>query len=65
MDEKIGPDVQKLHSFSDLVDSEKISVSDSDLLSICVVGASGDLAKKKVFPSLFSLYYKGYLPKVM
>lgn len=64
MDEKIGSDIPKLHTSSDLIDSEKISVQDSDLLSICVVGASGDLAKKKVFPSLFALYYKGYLPKV-
>ncbi len=29
-----------------------------------VVGASGDLAKKKIFPALFALYYEGTLPKV-
>ena len=29
-----------------------------------VVGASGDLAKKKIFPSLFALYYEGTLPAV-
>ncbi len=28
-----------------------------------VVGASGDLAKKKTYPSLFALYNTGYLPK--
>lgn len=33
-------------------------------LSICVVGASGDLAKKKIFPALFALYYDNHLPKV-
>jgi len=33
------------------------------MLSIVVLGASGDLAKKKVFPALFALYYKGHLPK--
>lgn len=28
-----------------------------------VVGASGDLAKKKIFPALFALYYGGMLPQ--
>ena len=32
-------------------------------LSIVVVGASGDLAKKKIFPALFALYYENMLPK--
>ena len=32
-------------------------------LSICVVGASGDLAKKKIFPALFALYIEGMLPE--
>lgn len=32
-------------------------------LSVVVVGASGDLAKKKIFPALFALYYEGLLPK--
>lgn len=30
-------------------------------LSVVVVGASGDLAKKKIFPALFALYYEGLL----
>ncbi|KAI0796630.1 glucose-6-P dehydrogenase [Abortiporus biennis] len=30
---------------------------------IIVLGASGDLAKKKTFPALFGLYRNGYLPK--
>jgi glucose-6-phosphate 1-dehydrogenase len=30
---------------------------------IVVLGASGDLAKKKTFPALFALYSQGYLPK--
>lgn len=34
-------------------------------VSITVVGASGDLAKKKIFPALFALYYEGCLPKVL
>lgn len=33
-------------------------------LSIVVVGASGDLAKKKILPALFALYYENMLPKV-
>lgn len=32
-------------------------------LSVVVVGASGDLARKKVFPALFSLYSQGLLPE--
>jgi len=31
-------------------------------LSICVLGASGDLARKKTYPALFALYSKGFLP---
>ena len=31
-------------------------------LDIVVVGASGDLARKKIFPALFSLYSQGLLP---
>ncbi|KAK3404313.1 hypothetical protein EUGRSUZ_K00618 [Eucalyptus grandis] len=36
----------------------------SDLTySITVVGASGDLAKKKIFPAIFALFYEDCLPK--
>jgi len=31
-------------------------------LSIVVVGASGDLARKKTYPALFSLFCHGLLP---
>lgn len=34
------------------------------ILSVTVVGASGDLAKKKIFPALFALFYEDCLPKV-
>ncbi|KAJ0258665.1 hypothetical protein HA466_0074200 [Hirschfeldia incana] len=34
-------------------------------VSITVVGASGDLAKKIIFPALFALHYEGCLPKVI
>ncbi|CAI5713719.1 unnamed protein product [Hyaloperonospora brassicae] len=32
-------------------------------LTVFVIGASGDLAKKKTYPSLFALYTSGYLPE--
>ncbi|KAK4794732.1 hypothetical protein SAY86_012726 [Trapa natans] len=31
-------------------------------LSIAVIGATGELAKGKIFPALFALYYSGFLP---
>jgi glucose-6-phosphate 1-dehydrogenase len=30
---------------------------------IVVLGASGDLAKKKTFPAIFALFQQGLLPK--
>eukprot|EP00850_Spirogloea_muscicola_P004483 SM000019S05027 [mRNA] locus=s19:524152:528456:- [translate_table: standard] len=39
------------------------NVGSATAVSITVVGASGDLAKKKIFPALFALYYEEYLPK--
>ncbi|VFQ60510.1 unnamed protein product [Cuscuta campestris] len=36
---------------------------EESMLSITIVGASGDLAKKKIFPALFALYYEDCLPK--
>ncbi|KAI7728800.1 hypothetical protein M8C21_033776 [Ambrosia artemisiifolia] len=32
-------------------------------LSVTIVGASGDLAKKKIFPALFALFYEDCLPQ--
>ncbi|KAG9158245.1 hypothetical protein Leryth_000387 [Lithospermum erythrorhizon] len=37
------------------------SVNETGCLSIIVLGASGDLAKKKTFPALFNLYRQGFL----
>lgn len=34
----------------------------NDALTVFVVGASGDLAKKKTYPSLFALFKTAYLP---
>lgn len=41
----------------------RCSVSDEQSLHVCVVGASGDLSRKKIFPALYSLYAKEYLPE--
>ena len=35
---------------------------DPHSLSIVVVGASGDLARRKIFPALFALHCQGFLP---
>jgi glucose-6-phosphate 1-dehydrogenase len=45
-------------------DLAALSKDDEASVSITVVGASGDLAKKKIFPALFALYYEDCLPKV-
>ena len=37
------------------------NVPETGCLSIIVLGASGDLAKKKTFPALFNLYRQGFL----
>lgn len=44
-------------SFSKDIDN----VTETGCLSIIVLGASGDLAKKKTFPALFNLYRQGFL----
>ncbi|PKI79099.1 hypothetical protein CRG98_000391, partial [Punica granatum] len=38
------------------------SFPETGCLSVIVLGASGDLAKKKTFPALFNLYRQGFLP---
>lgn len=40
-----------------------MQTNQSGQLSIVVVGASGDLAVKKIFPALFSLYCRNLLPE--
>jgi glucose-6-phosphate 1-dehydrogenase len=35
----------------------------SEAVSFIIVGASGDLAKKKIYPALFSLFCQGLLPE--
>ncbi|XP_042498801.1 glucose-6-phosphate 1-dehydrogenase, cytoplasmic isoform-like [Macadamia integrifolia] len=46
-------------SFSDAKDLDL--VPETGCLSIVVLGASGDLAKKKTFPALFNLFRQGFL----
>lgn len=36
----------------------------SNSLSIAVIGTTGELARRKIFPALFALYYSGFLPEV-
>lgn len=43
--------------------TKKISLRPNKPVTIVVFGASGDLAKKKTFPALFSLFYHNLLPK--
>lgn len=41
-----------------------MDVSGKPSLCISVIGATGELAKSKIFPALFALYYSGFLPEV-
>ncbi|XXG41619.1 hypothetical protein AAC387_Pa01g2050 [Persea americana] len=45
-----------------MAECREVDKGDSTV-SITVVGASGDLAKKKIYPALFALYYENCLPK--
>jgi glucose-6-phosphate 1-dehydrogenase len=54
------PSAITVEEFEDLA---SLSQDDEASVSITVVGASGDLAKKKIFPALFALYYEDCLPK--
>ncbi|XP_047334257.1 glucose-6-phosphate 1-dehydrogenase, cytoplasmic isoform [Impatiens glandulifera] len=54
--------VEKRLSFrSESFSKELGIVNETGCLSIIVLGASGDLAKKKTFPALFNLYRQGFL----
>ena len=45
------------------VSADAIRDPDTGFLSFVVLGASGDLAKRKIIPALFALYYEGLLPE--
>ncbi|KAK4791134.1 hypothetical protein SAY86_031547 [Trapa natans] len=54
----------KYESLSFPSSEERKNLNENDAtISIVVVGASGDLAKKKIFPALFSLFYEDCLPE--
>eukprot|EP00882_Tetradesmus_deserticola_P002300 GHRQ01002455.1.p1 GENE.GHRQ01002455.1~~GHRQ01002455.1.p1 ORF type:complete len:526 (+),score=252.21 GHRQ01002455.1:167-1744(+) len=53
----------RLHSMASFRDDWDCKIAPDITLSIVVLGASGDLAKKKTFPALFALYKQGFLPK--
>ncbi|XP_058738478.1 inactive glucose-6-phosphate 1-dehydrogenase 4, chloroplastic-like isoform X1 [Vicia villosa] len=40
-----------------------MDVSREPSLCIAVIGATGELARGKIFPALFALYYSGFLPE--
>ncbi|KAK9794959.1 hypothetical protein WJX73_003563 [Symbiochloris irregularis] len=44
-------------------DEKKPHVPDDICLNVVVLGASGDLAKKKTFPALYTLFYRKHLPE--
>lgn len=62
--------VEALKVLAPTVGSSEASASDRDnvkckvpqqlCFTVVVLGASGDLAKKKTFPALFKLYSRGY-----
>nr|GMD48380.1 glucose-6-phosphate 1-dehydrogenase 4, chloroplastic isoform X1 [Ipomoea batatas] len=50
-----------ISNVSSLTDGTQIGRSPA--ISIAVIGATGELARRKIFPALFSLYYSGQLPQ--
>ncbi|MCI17585.1 glucose-6-phosphate 1-dehydrogenase 4 chloroplastic-like, partial [Trifolium medium] len=43
--------------------TSRLDVSGEPSLCIAVIGATGELARGKIFPALFALYYSGFLPE--
>ncbi|GMH12566.1 hypothetical protein Nepgr_014407 [Nepenthes gracilis] len=64
-DDLPGSPIAKEHTMPQVEGSLPIaeSVREQPTLSITIVGASGDLAKKKIFPALFALFYEDCLPE--
>ncbi|GMJ05498.1 glucose-6-phosphate dehydrogenase 2 [Hibiscus trionum] len=62
--EKLERDLMSVTSSKEWDEKAGFDINENEsTVSITVVGASGDLAKKKIFPALFALYYEGCLPK--
>ncbi|XP_010926813.1 glucose-6-phosphate 1-dehydrogenase, chloroplastic isoform X2 [Elaeis guineensis] len=60
---KVENGVSSAISAEEYRDLAGLSTRENSTVSITVVGASGDLAKKKIFPALFALYYEDCLPE--
>ncbi|KAF5195530.1 Glucose-6-phosphate 1-dehydrogenase [Thalictrum thalictroides] len=61
---KLKDDLSSIASIKEVREATSFDSNEHDsTVSIIVVGASGDLAKKKIFPALFALYYEDCLPK--
>ncbi|XP_058076241.1 inactive glucose-6-phosphate 1-dehydrogenase 4, chloroplastic isoform X2 [Magnolia sinica] len=52
------PSLQEISSYNSENQSGRVPS-----LCIAVIGATGELARHKVFPALFALYYNGFLPE--
>lgn len=61
---KVENGVSSAISAEEYRDLAGLSTRENSVVSITVIGASGDLAKKKIFPALFALYYEDCLPEV-
>ncbi|XP_038985836.1 glucose-6-phosphate 1-dehydrogenase, chloroplastic-like isoform X2 [Phoenix dactylifera] len=60
---KVENGVSSAISVEEYRDLAGLNTRENSTVSITVVGASGDLAKKKIFPALFALYYEDCLPE--
>lgn len=61
--EKLTEGLLSATSSEERKDAAEFLNNNGSTVSITVVGASGDLAKKKIFPALFALYYEDCLPE--
>ncbi|XP_055816553.1 inactive glucose-6-phosphate 1-dehydrogenase 4, chloroplastic isoform X1 [Solanum dulcamara] len=67
LDEEVKIDTSGIKLPLPLFETQSFSsdapTDDSASLSIAVIGATGVLARTKIFPALFALYYSGQLPE--
>ncbi|KAH1071407.1 hypothetical protein AAZX31_03G209500 [Glycine max] len=61
-DDKVTP-VESLSLPQTGLSGTPVDVGRKPSLCIAVIGATGELAKRKIFPALFALYYSGFLPE--
>jgi glucose-6-phosphate 1-dehydrogenase len=60
--EKNDASIVREEGRSDMMQKDSTCGYLGEALTVFVVGASGDLAKKKTYPSLYNLYRQGFLP---